>query len=157
VLSNSAATYTNLVLGLVLVDAASDPASQGSIRRDGSWIYFTPPASSWSNDVFSFTAGHYLAGDLINSGTGTLTIVRKDVEDLTFTITDFQVVGSNATLRFVGIPLRTYNVQENEDLLIPVWTNVGPVTVQSNGVAVFIRTNAPSPAYYRLLRPGSPD
>ncbi|MBL9128294.1 MAG: right-handed parallel beta-helix repeat-containing protein, partial [Verrucomicrobiales bacterium] len=127
-----------------------DPTSANGIplRLLNGFITFDPGSGNNATDSFRY---RITDGSLTASAVVTLSV--EDTSGATFNLA-IRVEGSVLTLRVVGIPGRTYQVQSTPSLAEPiVWSDVGgPVVADGSGSAVRTDTVA-SPRFYRAIEP----
>ncbi len=136
-------------LSVVWVSPAS--TNGGAVTLSGRWVTYTPPEGSIADDFFQFRVRNAFGGEAvaaakietsIQTGRGSQTLNFKAVP-----------AGGNVGLRVFGIPGRAYIVQGATRLIEPDWTNLNGCVIGADGYVDFTETNAPSPRYYRTVKP----
>ncbi|HEX3102648.1 MAG TPA: hypothetical protein VHQ01_12680, partial [Pyrinomonadaceae bacterium] len=71
-------------------------------------------------------------------------------------ITSFTMLQSGAAqIKFAGIPGKSYLIQATTNIASPVWITIATNTAGTNGLFIFIDTDAPNypSRYYRTAKP----
>jgi hypothetical protein len=129
-----------------------DPLSSqgGTVRLDGGWILYTPPAGLADSVVDSFG---YELGNGTETARGRVNLVAREwgagwAQNLVRVLP----LARGAQLRFAGVPHRTYRVMGRSSLLPTVpWTDLGEVTADEAGRLELVDPQISSDGrFYRL-------
>ena len=123
----------------------------GTVALSDRWITYTPPDGDDSTDHFGFRVQNEFGGAAENAAE--VIAVTPENEGSALSIVSVTPSDSNTLVRFVGIPLRSYDVQFTTNLVHP-WQTVGSTNIGVLGYAIFDDTNEPlSPQFYRTRKP----
>jgi hypothetical protein len=133
---------------LVQVDGLSTQG--GTVRLDGGWILYTPPAGLGDSVVDSFG---YELGNGTEMARGRVNLVAREWSTgLAQNLVRVLPLARGAQLRFAAVPHRTYRVMGRSSLLSTVpWTDLGEVTADEAGRLDLLDPEITSDArFYRL-------
>jgi autotransporter-associated beta strand protein len=130
--------------------------SHGAVSLSGGTVTYTPATDYTGSDSFTYQLTDPSGAQ---SAAATVAVTVNGSGGLGASILSVAYDGGTATINFAGIPGAAYDVQETT-ALDGTWTTVGnritvPIT-GTPGVATFVRTGAPSSAYYRTVYVGGP-
>lgn len=136
-------------LSVTWVSAAS--TNGGTVALSNRWITYTAPDGDDSTDYFGFRVDNEFGGEA--ESTVEVVAITPENEGSALNVVSVTPSDSNTLVRFVGIPLRSYDVQFTTNLIQP-WQTVGNTNIGVLGYAIFDDTNEPlSPQYYRTRKP----
>jgi subtilisin-like proprotein convertase family protein len=136
---------------LIFVGVSANSDNGGSIRREGDWIFYTPPSGFTNDDSFTYTItdGH---GQPV---VGTVNVrVQSDPlpsPNLVVTLLD----DGSYRIRFNGIPGLTYRIESTGSLSPADWQPLATETADSSGLFQVVDTPAVGfgQRFYRSVHP----
>jgi fibronectin-binding autotransporter adhesin len=130
--------------------------SHGAVSVSGGMVTYTPATDYTGSDSFTY---RLMDPSGAQSAAATVEVTVSDSGGQGASILAVAYDAGTTTINFAGIPGAAYDVQETT-LLGGTWATVGTsITVPSTGtpgVATFVRTDAPSSAFYRTVYVGGP-
>jgi len=130
-------------------------ANGGVVRRSGPWILYTPPPGSNASDSFTYQVSDGRGGTGI--GLVQIQVSGGDTTPSRNVLTLVPGPGGRMTIRFAGIPGRTYRIETASDLTAPVWTFLGTAQAGANGLFEFTDNDGGQASrYYRSVEPATP-
>jgi autotransporter-associated beta strand protein len=125
--------------------------SHGTVSLSGGTVTYTPTTSYTGGDSFTYRLTDPSGAQ---SSVATVDVTVKDPSGNGASMLSVAYDAGTATIKFAGIPGAAYDLEETTTL-DGTWTTVGnSITVPTTGtpgVAEFIRTDAPSSAFYRTV------
>jgi hypothetical protein len=122
----------------------------GTVKLDGGWILYTPPAGLADSVVDSFG---YEMGDGRETARGRVNLVARNWgTGMAQNLVRVLPLARGAQLRFAAVPHRTYRVMGRSSLLPTVsWTDLGEATADEAGRLDLLDPEITSDArFYRL-------
>lgn len=144
------ANDTDPDLDVLRIISVSETSAQGaSVAWAEGWILYQPPNDPGGPDQFTYQVYDGRGG----ADETTVTVTVEDAEGgLTLnklTEPELNPDGS-VTLRFVGIPSRTYAIERTTSLASPAWLSLGTAQADGQGLLAFVDTSPPPEgAFYR--------
>jgi len=138
---------------LSLTGLSATSAQGGTVSLNGNTITYTPANNYTGADSFTYTIADTFGATV--GGTVDVT-VNAPSNGQSQNITSLTVQNDlTVRLKFAGIPGHSYRVQATTNIVSPVWENIATNAFGSNGLSIFIDTDAPNnPArYYRSVVP----
>lgn len=133
---------------LSVASVSSTSTNGGTVTIIGSWVFYTPPAGYTGVDSFTYTISDG------RGGTYTTNIyVQVPVDTAQSQNSKITVGASTTTVRFYGIPGRTYLVQFAEAVPTNTWFTLTSLTANALGIFEYVDTNGPPARYYRSIQP----
>lgn len=130
---------------------SSSSTNGWTVALSNNWITYTPPSGDDSTDYFAFRVSNEFGGSA--ESTVEVVVITPTNESSAMSIVSVTPSDSNTLVRFVGIPLRSYDVQFTTNLLEDFLT-LGNTNIGVLGYAIFDDTNLPPPIqYYRTRKP----
>jgi hypothetical protein len=134
------------VVGFVGVSPIS--ANGASVSVGGGWVAYEAVPGSNGDDSFTYTISN---GTTTAEGTVTVRVERPVSPTLNLSIT---AAGGTNTLRIVGLPGRSYQVQSTGSITPPVvWSNLGPARVADGVGRITVLDTQSPPRFYRAIEP----
>ncbi len=131
-------------------------ANGGTVRRSGPWILYIPPPGNNTDDSFTYQVSDGRGGTGI--GVVAIRVAGGDPTPSRNVLTLVPGTGGRMTIRFAGIPGRTYRIEAATGLTAPDWSSLGTALAGPNGLFEFTDNEAPDHGtrYYRSVEPGTP-
>jgi len=134
-----------------VTSAGPASAEGGSVALGASSITYTAPLSFNGSDTFDVTVTDQHGASTTASVAVTVRPASGDGGSSSSNPATVTMNGSNAEIRFHGIPGRLYRIQRSTDLA--AWADIGTVTAAANGEIFHSDPNPPEgSAFYRLAR-----
>jgi autotransporter-associated beta strand protein len=130
--------------------------SHGAVSLSGGTVTYTPASDFTGSDSFTYQLTDPSGAQSVAAAVA-VTVSGSGGQGASILSVAYEA--GTATIKFAGIPGAAYDVQETTTLG-GTWTTVGTsITVPISGtagVATFVRTDAPSSAFYRTVYAGGP-
>ena len=138
-------------LQLVSVDGVS--VNGGTVRRDGPWVVYLPPAAGnpTADDAFSYRVSDGFGASVV--GTVQVRVAAAPAAAASpLAIRALAGPPAQVEVRFQGIAGRTYRLQTAPAVNGP-WSDAGGPAASAAGVLTFTEAPPTDPRFYRLLEP----
>lgn len=136
---------------LTLTGFSPATAEGGTLVRQGAWLLYAPPLHNPAQDAFAYTItdGH----NGLASGMVTIRPLGESGPTHNRLSLEFDPGSGHTSLRFAGIPGRTYALESSDDLVNPEWVELDRQPCGSDGILHFEDPRPPAAQrYYRTVQ-----
>lgn len=132
----------------IQITSFTQPTAGGTVTLGSTNFVYVPLTNSVGNDTFTYTITDGRGG----TNTATISVVITDGN--ANGLGGVEMEGTNARVRFMGVPNFTYTIVRGTNLPNPTWQPIGTAQADGMGRVSFLDTNKPlGEAFYRTRYP----